>query len=361
MASRMLKLIAAFFFVATAACINPALAQEGETRLELIDAPSMQRFIAGVLLGRETGQPIDEDAITYESISINGYGFPELFVYSEQAALCPGGTCRVRLFALVDGEYRDLLAGLGPQAEVAPGQIAILGQINGGYSQLSLAGTVFMWTGERYAEKASVAPTKLDDVAFRDVCSRYLNLDASIRMNGGTPEDQSAVCGCIADGFSQRGLGGEVLDLFAREIDGTISDAEKRQLGKAREFAYTNGYELQTVCMAARGWDSEPSPPLPANPPDPIASDVSGFVAACRAQDWIVSNGKIGSDDRALAFCACTATGMSAKGLAQEDFDALVPFYEGSVSDDELSEQRPDTLLANDEVSETCLQDMPAR
>jgi hypothetical protein len=361
MASRTLKLVAALFFVAAAAFSAPAQTQEGKTRLELIDAPSMQRFIAAVLLGREAGQPVDENGIAYESISINGYGFPELFVYSEQASLCPGGTCRVRVFALVDGEFRDLLAGLGQKAEVAPDQIAILGETNGGYNQLSFAGNVFMWTGERYAEKASVAPTTLDSAAFRDVCSRYLNLDAAIRMNGGTPEDQAATCGCIAEGFSQRGLGGEVLDLFTREIDGTISDEEKRQLGKTREFASTNGYELQTLCMAARGWESEPSPPLPANPPAPIASDVSDFVAACRTQDWIVSNGKIGSDDRALAFCACAATAMSAKGLMQEDFDALVPFYEGSVSDDELSEQRPDTLLANDEVSETCLQEMPAR
>lgn len=340
---------------------SPGSAEDGRRSLALSSVPSIAKMIGKALLEKEAGADIDDPAIAVESVSINGFNHEEIFAFAETPFFCPQGACRIRLYALVGDSYRDLLAGTEPLSVAPPDRIALLGTSNGNYNQIAFGDKVLRWDGGRYVDLAATVPSTLSRDTFLAACNQNKSLGMTIGYNDGdVAADQPQACGCVADGFAERGLNQTELDLFAGYLDHSQSEAEIDKIRKAWEWAYANGSEIQSECLAARGFEKPAKPPKVQVSIEPL-SDVMPFVATCRGQDWVLGSDKIGSDDRALAFCFCLAGGMDRDGLVQEDFDGLIKVYDGTITEDDLTEARPETIAASDRASERCLNELPPR
>lgn len=346
----------ALFHVASAG------AQSTERKINLSAAPSLEKTIARKLLEHEAGQPVPDEAVTTDVFDLDNDGFPEIFARAEVPALCTDQGCRMRLYGLIGDDYRDLLAGTETFSPIPVDKVVLNPYRRNGYVRIRFDQTVAVFDGDRYVDAASVTPTTLDGAGFKSVCEANGELAAAIEGQNGDPAtERPKVCGCIVNGYGQWGMAQGDLDFYGRYISGTIPQREETGLGKDFHRLYVAGDEIKDGCMLDAGLGYAPEFPDEAVDEAQPALQVEPFFETCAAQDWISGNGRIGSGDRALAFCSCLAGSLADAGLTQPDVDGLRQVYAGEITEDELTETQPEAISLSDNESERCLGAMPLR
>jgi len=179
------------------------------------------------------------------------------------------------------------------------------------------------WTGDRYAEVSTFPATSLDGTTFIAACQKS---KSSEQPEEGEAEQVANECQCQFNRFQAIGFAQADLDQYAASL-GEKFDYPTGDKEKAWQAIATSASDTATGCDIIGGksqWQ-----PAYFNHGDQTQEklEFNEFIAACPAQDFILSNRKIGSPDRALGLCGCLAREMSTQGMTQAGLDLVTRYY----------------------------------
>ncbi|MFZ1681280.1 MAG: hypothetical protein WAT70_09690 [Rhizobiaceae bacterium] len=263
---------------------------------------------------------------------------------------------QTRIMTLSDGHWTDIA---GPDLAVTRAEtIAIGGLAFNGIHELLVGELVYAVAEESFRRKESIAPSPLDPAAYVQPCSTDKTIIEQIEFYGSDASRAAPYCSCLQRQVAARGLAQPLYDyLIPRKFDpsGRPDASEISDDDYDRVFAVQ--FEAEVACEAEFGWagDREVKTTSSLFNGRPLPQGGADFFATCTGQDWIRANSRIGTPDRALAYCGCVANGLSQTGMNAEGFRLSSAFMQGDMSENEVAEIDPGVIDAGDQASETCI------
>lgn len=343
--------------------VLPLAAQETGEKVVLQTSASSDMSVARVLLERESGQPLDRNAVSIDMFDLNDDNFPEMFAYANAPFFCPQGRCRPRLFALVGDSYEDILAPAADIAAVPAAETIVRWQKRNGYREIDFGGRLAVWDGKSYVDASTIKPTSLDAVKFAAACVSSPETAYAVDEDDPDPEaTKREICSCVARGFGEWGLSQNDLDTYGQMLAGTLDD---RAIGQAQaDRLQTQGEELQASCTPTSTDESDAaqqddtSDTSDDDDEQPGSSAIAVYDACLVAKK---SDAELASGDRVMGYCSCVAASLETTALAQGDIDAVARFYKGEIDHDALARSNPDAIDPGDSIADQCMSQMPPR
>jgi hypothetical protein len=317
---------------------------------------AIARKLAAGLIERQTGAAVPAAKLWAYEADFNLDGFSELYVYVE-APDCDGVKCGIFVFVLEGDSYREVLGDIPGARLTASDRVGLGAFKRNGFIDLQFDQTLTSWTGDHYAVSSSFPATSLDGTAFMAACRKNKTSDPP---EDGEAERVTGECQCQFNRFQAIGFTQADLDTYAASF--------------AEDFAYPKGDKekawlatLKTAEDVGTGCDiiSGKSQWQPAyfNHGDQQQEklDFDGFLDACPAQNFILSNRKVGSPDRALGLCGCLAREIPTYGVSQDGLDLLTQYYRDEISDADVDAADAGLLTSHDKASDACLAQFPAK
>lgn len=346
------KLATAFALALLCACLGPARAQQQPENIPQENSDAVARAMAGGLLERQTGAAMPADKFWAYEVDFNLDGLSEIYAYVADPA-CDGVKCGLFLFVLEGDGYREVLGDI-PGARLTPPDRVALGAFKrNGFIDLQLDQKLFGWTGDHYAEVSTFPATSLDGTAFIAACQKS---KSSEQPEDGEAERVAGECQCQFNRFQVIGFTQADLDQYAASL-GENFEYPSGGKEKAWQVVTTNASDTATGCDVVSG-KSQWQPAYVNHGDQPQQRlDFNGFIAACPTREFILTNRKVGSPDRALSLCGCLAREMPTQGVTQVQLDLVTRYYRDEISDTDAE----DVLAMHDKASEACLSQFPAK
>ncbi|MFD2058833.1 hypothetical protein ACFSQT_38895 [Mesorhizobium calcicola] len=333
-----------------------AWAQEQPENIPQENSDAIARAMAGGLLERQTGAAVPADKFWAYEADFNLDGLSEIYAYVADPN-CDGVKCGLFLFVLEGDSYREVFGDI-PGARLTPPDKVSLGAFKrNGFFDLQLDKKLFGWTGDHYADVSTLPATSLDGTAFIAACQKS---KSSEQPEEGEAERVAGECQCQLNRFQTIGFAQADLDQYAASLGENFEYPDGGK-DKAWQAVATNGSDVATGCDVASGKSQWPPPYFNHGDQPQQRLDFDGFIAACPAQDFILTNHKVGSPDRALSLCSCIAREMPTQGISQEGLDLVAQYYRNEISDADVEAQDADALAFHDKASEACLSQFPGK
>ncbi|QKD04222.1 hypothetical protein [Mesorhizobium loti] len=320
------------------------------------NSDSVARAMAGGLLERQTGAAVPADKFWAYEVDFNLDGLSEIYAYVADPA-CDGVKCGLFLFVLEGDTYREVLSDIPGARLAAPDKVSLGTFKRHGFFDLQLDQRVLGWTGDRYADASTFPATLLDGTVFMAACKKS---KSSEQPEEGEAEKIAEACQCQINRFQTIGFSQAELDQYSASL-GENFEYPSGGKDKAWQAVATSGSDVATGCDVASGKSQWPSASLSHGDQPQQKLNFDGFLGACPTQDFILTNHKTGSHDRALALCGCLAREIPTYGVSQEGLDLLAQYYRDELSDADLEAQDADLLTSHDKASEACLSQFPAK
>ncbi|WP_244277801.1 hypothetical protein [Mesorhizobium erdmanii] len=340
-----------FALALLSAWLGPAGAQQQPENIPWENSMAIAQKMAIGLLERQTGSkglPLASFAI---EVDLNLDGLPEIFAY-RYAPGCDGKTCGNFLFVLEGDSYHEVLGDI-PGARLVPqDKIALSAFKRNGFLEIQSDRMTIAWDGTRYVDASTFPASSLDGAAFVEACQK--------NRSGQQADSAPAACQCQLNRFQQIDLKQADLDSYAASL-GENFEYPTGEKGEAWVVLSKIAEDVVTGCDVAIGKSQWPPAYFNHGDQPQQKLDFGAFLDACPAQDFILTNHKTGSPDRALALCGCLAREIPTYGVGQEGLDLLAQYYRDEVSDAEIEAQDADLLAAHDKASEACLSQFPAK
>ncbi|MBZ9676738.1 hypothetical protein [Mesorhizobium sp. ES1-1] len=311
---------------------------------------AIARKMAATLLERQTGSkglPLASFAV---EVDLNHDGFPEIFA-SIPTPNCDGIHCGNFLFVLEGDSYHEVLGDI-PGARLVPQDKIGLGAFKrNGFLDIQTDQMTIGWDGTRYVDASTFPASSLDGTAFVAACQ------ASKSSEG---DAASAQCQCQFNRFQAIGLTQADLDTYTASLGENFQypTGEKEASWQALE---KNAADTSTGCEVASGKTQWSTAYFNHGDQPQQKLNFEDFLDACPAEDFILTNHRIGTPDRALGLCGCLAREMPTQGIGQEGLDLLARYYRNEISDADLEAQDADLLTLHDKASDACLGQFPAK
>ncbi|TPM42055.1 hypothetical protein FJ967_00790 [Mesorhizobium sp. B2-3-4] len=303
------------------------------------------------LLERQTGSQGLPPASFAIEVDLNLDGLPEIFAY-RAAPGCDGVNCGNFLFILEGDSYHEVLGDI-PGARLVPqDKIGLSAFKRNGFLEIQLDKMTIAWDGTRYVDASTFPASSLDGAAFVAACEKY--------RSGQQPESVTAACQCQFNRFQQIDLKQADLDSYAASL-GENFQYPTGEKGDAWVVLSKTAEDVVTGCDVAIGKSQWPPGYLVHGDQPQVKLDFGSFLDACPRQDFILTNHKTGTPDRALALCGCLSREIPTYGVGQEGMDLLAQYYRDEVSDADVDTQDAELLGAHDKASEACLSAFPAK
>jgi hypothetical protein len=345
-----------FAFASLCAGITAAPAQQQAENIPWENSMAIAKKMAVGLLDRQTGakgMALTSFAI---DVDLNLDGFPEIFAYRYQPG-CDGTTCGNFLFVLEGDSYREVLSDI-PGARLVPQDKINLGTFKRNrYFDIQSDQMTIGWNGERYVEASTLPTTSLDGDTFIAACRKSRTSEPP---EEGEAERAASDCQCQFNRFQVVGLSQADLDLYAASL-GTNFVYPTGDQEAAWQTLSGNAYDVATGCEVASGKSQWQQAYINHGDQPPQKLDFDAFLDACPSRDFIVSNRKIGTPDRALGLCGCLAREMPTQGVTQAGLDLVTRYYRDEISDADVDAEDADVLAEHDNASEACLSSFPAK
>jgi hypothetical protein len=309
---------------------------------------AIAKKMATGLLDRQTGVkglPLTSFAI---DVDLNLDGFPEIFAYRYQPG-CDGTTCGNFLFVLEGDSYREVLGDI-PGARLVPqDKISLSTFKRNRYFDIQSDQLTIGWNGERYADISTLPITSLNRDTFIAACEKS---KVSEPPEEGEAERAATDCQCQFNRLQAVGFSQADLDLYAASLakNFVYPTGDKEA---AWQTLSGNAYDVAIGCEVASGRSQWPQAYINHGDQPPQKLDFDAFLDACPARDFILSNRKIGTPDRALGLCGCLAREMPTQGMTQAGLDLVTRYYRDEISDSDTEAE--DALAMHDKASEACL------
>ncbi|MEO5757797.1 MAG: hypothetical protein ABIQ51_13180 [Mesorhizobium sp.] len=317
---------------------------------------AIARNMAVGLLQRQTGSnglPLASFAV---EVDLNLDGFPEIFAY-RYAPGCDGIHCGNFLFVLEGDTYQEVLGGIPGVRLVPQDKIGLSAFKRNGFLDIQSDTMTIGWDGKRYVDATTFPGTSLDGAAFLAACQKAKSNEQPAE---GEAERVTSECQCQLNRFQAISFAQADLDMYTTSIgenfEYPIGDKEK-----AWQVTAKNAEDVGTGCDVASGKSQWPPAYFSHGDQPQQKLNFDGFIAACPKQDFILTNHKVGSPDRALSLCGCLAREVPTYGVGQEGLDLLTQYYRDEISDADVDAQDANLLPAHDKASDACLAAFPAR
>ena len=338
----------------------PAKAQDAPATTGDGGAANRQAIVNAIgqrLLERQVGSRVPATEIEAQEVDLNFDRLPEIYVY-RKVPDCDGVACGNFFFALLGDGFRDVLAEI-PGARLWPEDSISLGIYKRQrYIDLQVGDATYGWAGDHYAEAAGFPSSTLNGDAYVAACKA----DAEEGNPDAAAGEADANCACRMKRFEALNLTQNEVDRMTRTILRTGTEEDKAFDATATADWWNLGSDVAQGCGVEAGTTTWPSAFFTEDlPPQPALERLPEFVEACSAQPWVVSAKKVGTPDRALAFCGCLAREIPVGGASQEQADDLTRYFRDEIGDAELDEADANTLVIQDTASETCLTALPPR
>jgi hypothetical protein len=349
--------IRATVFALALACAFPdmAAAQQQPENIPWENSMAIAQNMATVLLERQTGSkglPLTSFVI---EVDLNLDGFPEIFAY-RYAPGCDGTNCGNFLFVLEGDSYQEVLGDI-PGARLVPqDKIGLSAFKRNGYLDIQSDQMTIGWDGRRYVDASTFPASSLDGAAFLAACQKSKSNE---QPEEGEAERVNAECQGQFNRFQVTSFTQADLDIYTASL-GENFDYPTGGKEIAWQALLKNAEDVGTGCNVTSG--KSQWPPAYFNHGDQPQQKLNfdGFLDACPAQTFILTNHKIGSPDRALSLCGCLAREVPTQGIGQEGLDLLTQYYRDEISDAEIEAQDANGLTFHDKASEACLSQFPA-
>jgi hypothetical protein len=347
----------AFALAFLCASLGTARAQQQPENIPWENSMAIAQKMAIGLLERQTGSkglPLASFAI---EVDLNLDGLPEIFAY-RYAPGCDGVNCGNFLFVLEGDSYQEVLGDI-PGARLVPqDKIALSPFKRNGFFDIQSDTMTIGWGGKRYVDASTLPASTLDGTAFVAACQKN---KLSEQPSQGETEQVSAACQCQFNrfqkvGFTQADLDAYAASLMGEDFDYPIGDKEDAWLALSK-----SAQDVATGCEVASGKSQWPPAYFDHGDQPQQKLNFGAFLDACPAQDFIMTNHKIGSPDRALALCGCVAREIPTYGVSQQGLDLLAQYYRDEISDADIEAQDADLLTAHDKASDACLSQFPVK
>jgi hypothetical protein len=339
-------------------CVWPgaARAQQQPESIPWENSMAIAQKMAMGLLERQTGSkglPLASFAI---EVDLNLDGIPEIFAY-RYAPGCDGLKCGNFLFVLEGDSYQEVLGGI-PGARLVPqDKIGLSPFKRNGFFDIQSDKMTIGWDGTRYVDASTFPASTLDGTAFVAACQKN---KTSEQPAEGEAEQVATACQCQFNRFQVVGLTQADLDTYTASL-GENFEYPMGEKQKAWLDLSNNAGDVATGCDVASGKSQWPPASFTHGDQPQQKLNFDGFLDACPAQDFILTNHKTGSPDRALTLCGCLAREIPTYGVSQEGLDLLAQYYRDEISDADLEAQDADLLASHDKASEACLSQFPAK
>ncbi|WP_292866907.1 hypothetical protein [Mesorhizobium sp.] len=354
---RLFPIRAALFALALAlTSLGIAAAQQQPENIPWENSMAIAQKMAMGLLERQTGSKGSPQTSVAIEVDLNLDGTPEIFAYRYVAG-CDGINCGNFLFVLEGDSYHEVLGDV-PGARLAPqDKISRSSFKRNGFFDIQLDKMTIGWDGKRYVDASTFPVSSLDGAAFVAACQKS---KLGEQPSQSDTEQAGAACQCQLNRFQTTGLQQADLDTYTA----SLGENFEYPMG-AKQKAWLDlskaAQDVATGCDVASGKTQWPPAYLNHGDQPQQKLNFDGFLDACPAQDFILTNHKTGSPDRALALCGCLAREIPTYGVSQEALDLLARYYRDEISDADLEAQDADLLTAHDKASEACLSQFPAK
>lgn len=309
------------------------------------------------LLERQTGSkglPLASFAV---EVDLNLDGLPEIFAY-RYAPGCDGIKCGNFLFVLEGDKYQEVLGDIPGVRLVPQDKIGLSPFKRNGFFDIQSDKMTITWDGKRYVDASTFPASTLDGAAFVAACQKN---KTSAQPAESEAEQVATACQCQFNRFHVLGLTQADLDAYTASLAGQDVEYPAGDKEDAWLALSKSAQDVATSCEVASGKSQWPPAYFNHGDQPQQKLDFNGFLDACPTQDFIVTNHKTGSPDRALALCGCLAREMPTYGVNQDGMDLLAQYYRDEVSDADLEAQDANLLTSHDKASEACLSQFPAK
>lgn len=328
-----------------------AAAQQQPENIPWENSVAIAQKMAPVLLKRQTGSKDFPPTSFAIEIDLNLDGFPEIFAY-RYAPDCDGIHCGNFLFVLEGDSYHEVLGDIPGARLVAQDKIGLSAFKRNGFLEIQSDKMTIAWDGARYVDASAFPASSLDGAAFVEACQN--------NRSGQQADSAPAACQCQFNRFQQIDLKQADLDSYAASL-GENFEYPTGEKGEAWVVLSKIAEDVVTGCDVAIGKSQWPPAYFNHGDQPQQKLDFDSFLDACPKQDFILTNHKTGSPDRALTLCGCLAREIPTYGASQEGLDLLAQYYRDEISDAEVEAQDADLLTAHDKASEACLSQFPGK
>ncbi|SDA74352.1 hypothetical protein [Mesorhizobium qingshengii] len=338
------------------ASLASARAQQQQENIPQENSDAVARKLASILIERQTGAAVPADRYWAYEADFNLDGFSELYVYVADPA-CDGVKCGLFVFVLEGDSYREVLGDIPGARLTDPAKVGFGAFKRNGFIDFQLDQVLASWTGDHYADSSTFPATSLDGIAFLAACQKS---KSSEQPEEGEAEQVAGECQCQFNRFQAIGLSQASLDTYTASMGENFAypSGEKE---KAWLALLKDAEDVGTGCGVISG-KSQWQPAYFKHGDQPQQKlDSEAFLDACPAQDFILTNRKTGSPDRALGLCGCIARELPTQGVTQTGLDLLTQYYRNEISDADIEAQDADILTFHDQASEACLSQFPAK
>jgi hypothetical protein len=346
-------------FALTLACtgIAAAFAQQQPENIPQENSDAIARKLAAGLIERQTGAAVPADKLAAYEADFNLDGFSEIYVYVE-APDCDGVKCGIFVFVLEGDSYREVLGDIPGARLTATDRVGLGAFKRNDFIDLQFDQTLTGWTGEHYAVSSSFPATSLDGTAFMAACRESKTSD--LPVDGKAAERVTGECQCQFNRFQAIGFAQAELDAytasFAEDFEYPKGDKEKAWLATLK-----TAEDIVTGCDIVSGKSQWQPAYFKHGDQQQEKLDFDGFLDACPAQNFILTNRKVGSPDRALGLCGCLAREIPTYGVGQDGLDLLTQYYRDEISDADVDAANAGLLTSHDKASDACLAQFPAK
>lgn len=338
----------AFALVLLCACIAAASARRQTDDIQWQNSMAIAKKMAVGLLDRQTsskGMALTSFAM---DVDLNLDGFPEIFAYRYQPG-CDGTTCGNFLFVLEGDSYREVLGDI-PGARLVPqDKISLSIFKRNRYFDIQSDQLTIGWNGDRYVDISTLPTTSLNGDTFMAACRKSRTSEPP---EEGEAERAASDCQCQLNRFQAVGFSQADLDLYVASL-GTDFVYPSGDKEAAWQTLSGNASDVAIGCEVASGSSQWPQAYMNHGDQPPQKLDFDAFLDACPAKDFILTNRKIGTPDRALGLCGCLAREMPTQGITQAGLDLVTRYYRDEISDSDAEAE--EALAMHDKASEACL------
>ncbi|RWC91606.1 MULTISPECIES: hypothetical protein [unclassified Mesorhizobium] len=336
-------------------CLAGAMAQQPEN-IPQQNSDAIARKLAGVLLERQIGAKVPAERFGAYEVDFNLDGFSEIYVYVQDPA-CDGVKCGLFLFVLEGDGYREVLGDIPGARLTDPAKVGLGAFKRKGFIDLQLNQTLASWNGERYADSSTFPASSLDGTAFIAACRKN---KSSEQPEEGEAERVTSECQCQFNRFQTIGFAQADLDTYAASFgENFVYPTGDRE--KPWQALVKDAEDVGTGCDVVSGKSQWQPAYFNHGDQQQQKLDFDAFLDACPAQNFILTNRKTGSPDRALGLCGCLARELPTQGVTQTGMDLLAQYYRDEISDADIDAQDSELLAAHDKASDACLAQFPAK
>lgn len=312
--------------------------------------------MAMVLLERQTGSKGLPPTSFAVEVDLNFDGFPEIFAY-RHAPDCDGINCGNFLFVLEGDSYQEVLGDIPGVRLVPQDKIGLSAFKRNGFLDIQTDQMTIGWDGKRYVDASTFPASSLDGGAFMAACQKRKSNEQPAE---GEAEGVDAECQCQLNRFQVTSFTQADLEVYTASL-GENFDYPTGGKEIAWQALLKNAEDVATGCNVASGKSQWPPAYLNHGDQPQQKLNFDGFMDACPTQDFILTNHKIGSPDRALGLCGCLAREMPTQGMSQKGLDLLARYYRNEISDADVDARDANVLTFHDKASEACLSQFPGK